>query len=211
MVAMERIHHYFPQLTDLQLEKLAQLKEIYAYWNARINLVSRKDFDFFYERHVLHSLGIAQVCWLENGVEVLDVGTGGGFPGIPLAIVFPSAHFHLVDSTGKKIKVVQEVARELELSQVRAEQQRAEEVGGRYDFIVSRAVTHMPRFLAWTRRKLKIRSLPATLPNGILYLKGGDLREELQGIPHQLFPLREYFSEEFFDTKHVVYIPAAKL
>lgn len=211
MVDMERIQHYFPQLTHQQLEKLAQLQDIYAYWNARINLVSRKDFDHFYERHVLHSLGIAQVCWLENGVEVLDVGTGGGFPGIPLAILFPSARFHLVDSIAKKIKVVEEVARELDLSQVTAEQQRAEKVEGRYDFIVSRAVTHMPRFLAWTRRKIKLRSLPATLPNGILYLKGGDLQDELRGIPHQLFPLQDYFDEAFFSTKYVVYIPAEKL
>lgn len=211
MVNTERIHHYFPQITHQQLEKLAQLQDIYAYWNARINLVSRKDFDHFYERHVLHSLGIAQVCWFENGVDVLDVGTGGGFPGIPLAIVSPSVHFHLVDSMAKKIKVVKEVAQELELPQVSAEQQRAEKVEGHYDFIVSRAVTQMPRFLAWTRRKLKVRSLPATLPNGVLYLKGGDLTEELQGIPHRLFPLRDYFSEEFFSTKHVVYIPADKL
>jgi len=149
MVNTERIHHYFPQITHQQLEKLAQLQDIYAYWNARINLVSRKDFDYFYERHVLHSLGIAQVCWFENGVDVLDVGTGGGFPGIPLAIVSPSAHFHLVDSMAKKIKVVKEVAQELELPHVSAEQQRAEKVEGHYDFIVSRAVTQMPRFLAW--------------------------------------------------------------
>lgn len=205
------IDKYFPNLTQAQRERFARLGDLYSYWNAQINVISRKDMDAFYERHVLHSLAIAKVRWFDPGMRVLDVGTGGGFPGIPLAILFPETQFHLVDSIGKKIKVVQEVADALELTNVKAEQKRAEKIGGKYDYIISRAVTQMPRFLAWTRQKLVVKSFPANLPTGILYLKGGDLEEEMTGIEHRQFPLPDLYEEPFFETKKVVFVAAASL
>lgn len=205
------IDKYFPNLSQIQRERFDQLGALYADWNAQINVISRKDMDAFYERHVLHSLAIAKVRWFDPGMRILDVGTGGGFPGIPLAILFPETHFHLVDSIGKKIKVVQEVADALDLKNVLAEQKRAEKLKGPYDYVISRAVTRMPRFLAWTRKKLTVKTFPAALPSGILYLKGGDLSEEMAGIEHRHFDLSQYYEEAFFSTKKVVFVAADTL
>lgn len=204
---MELLLKYFPDLTADQKEKFSRLKELYLFWNAQINVISRKDTEDFYERHVLHSLGIAKIMEFTPGSSVLDIGTGGGFPGIPLAILFPEVQFHLVDSIGKKIKVVKEVAHALGLKNVRATHARAEEIKQQFDFIVSRAVTAMPAFLPWTKGKfLKENKNP--LPNGILYLKGGDLKEEMAPVkfPYAIYSLQKVFSGEFFETKAVVYV-----
>ena len=181
---------------------------MYREWNARINVVSRKDIDNLYLNHVLHSLGIAKVTSFKPGADILDVGTGGGFPGIPLAIMFPETRFQLVDSIGKKITVVRNVAEGVGLKNIRADQIRAEQVKGEFDFIVSRAVTRMKEFYGWIHRKVK-KDSRHSLYNGILYLKGGDLEEELAELkkPHQIFDLSTVFREEFFETKKVVYIP----
>lgn len=204
---MEQILKHFPDLTEVQHDQFARLQELYSFWNAQINVISRKDMDAFYERHVLHSLGIAKVMSFEPGAQVLDIGTGGGFPGIPLAILFPETHFHLVDSIGKKIKVVTEVAQALGLKNVQATHARAEDIKGQYDFIVSRAVTAMPVFLTWCKGKIK-KDNHHPLRNGILYLKGGDLTEELApvSLPIQLFSLADHFEGAFFETKKVVYV-----
>lgn len=204
---MEQILHYFPDLTPLQKEQFAQLYDLYSDWNAKINVISRKDIDELYTRHVLHSLGIAKVMAFKPGATVMDVGTGGGFPGIPLAILFPETNFYLIDVIAKKIKVVQEVANALGLKNVKAEQKRAETVNEEFDFIVSRAVTNMPDFVKWVKDKTKKDSIH-DFKNGILYLKGGDLTEELAVYQTvQLFNLSDYFSDEFFETKKVVYLP----
>lgn len=198
---------YFPELTTKQQEQFAQLGELYADWNAKINVISRKDIDTLYERHILHSLGIAKIITFKAGTKVLDVGTGGGFPGIPLAILFPETDFHLVDAIGKKIKVVQAVAEALALTNVTAAHQRAEKVQGEFDFIVSRAVTKMPDFVKWVRKKIVKKSLHP-IKNGILYLKGGDLTEELQDFPNATeYLLADYFETPFFETKKVVHLP----
>ncbi len=204
---MELILKYFPNLTNDQKEKFGRLQELYGHWNAQINVISRKDTDDFYERHVLHSLGIAKIMEFADESTVLDIGTGGGFPGIPLAILFPNVQFHLVDSIGKKIKVVKEVENELGLTNVRATHARAEDIKEQFDFIVSRAVTAMPQFMPWTKGKFLKRDINP-LNNGILYLKGGDLTEEFATIKHPfiIHPLKEIFEEEFFDTKAVVYV-----
>lgn len=182
---------------------------LYREWNAKINVISRKDVDNLYVNHVLHSLGIAKLVGFNAGAHILDVGTGGGFPGIPLAILFPDADFHLVDSIGKKITVVKNVAEGIGLTNVHAEQIRAEQIKGHYDFIVSRAVTRLKEFYGWVHARAKKDSTHAALHNGILYLKGGDLDEELAELrkPHQLFALNTVFREAFFDTKKVVYVP----
>ncbi|MEX0272766.1 MAG: 16S rRNA (guanine(527)-N(7))-methyltransferase RsmG [Flavobacteriaceae bacterium] len=201
------IFKYFPELSEVQKKQFAQLVPLYGNWNQKINVISRKDIGELYLRHVLHSLAIAKVCHFRPGSEVLDVGTGGGFPGIPLAIFFPEVQFTLVDSIGKKIKVVEEVARELGLTNVVTFHGRAEAVKGHFDFIVSRAVTSMPTFVGWVRRRIKKES-QHELRNGILYLKGGDLSQELQAYTNvRLYPLADYFEEDFFDTKKVVYLP----
>lgn len=204
---MNILKKYFPELTQHQISQFEQLEALYKEWNAQINVVSRKDIDELYLRHVLHSLAIAKVQPLLDGSSILDIGTGGGFPGIPLAILFPEANFYLVDSIGKKIKVVNEVASALELQNVNAEHLRAEKVKGQFDFIVSRAVTNMSDFVKWTKGKIKKKS-NHELKNGILYLKGGDLTEELKNFPKvTLYDLPNYFDEDFFETKKVVHIP----
>jgi 16S rRNA (guanine527-N7)-methyltransferase len=202
------VQHYFKDLTEKQIAQFDQLYELYSFWNAQINVISRKDIDELYERHILHSLGIAKFCSFKPGESVLDVGTGGGFPGIPLAILFPQTAFHLVDSIGKKIKVVNEVATALGLENVKASHLRAEQVSGKFDFVVSRAVTRLIDFYPWVQGKFNKESKNA-IPNGILYLKGGDLQEEIEEskLKVELYPLSAYFNEEFFDTKYVVYIP----
>lgn len=201
------ISKYFPDLTKKQKEQFDKLFDLYQFWNEQINVISRKDTENFYERHVLHSLGIAQVMSFKDGSEVLDIGTGGGFPGIPLAILFPNSKFTLVDSIGKKIKVVNEVAQALGLTNVEGIHERAEKIPGKFDFIVSRAVTAMPAFMNWTKGKFKKESIN-DLPNGILYLKGGDLTDELKPVfPRPtIYELKDYFSEDFFETKKVVHL-----
>jgi 16S rRNA (guanine527-N7)-methyltransferase len=202
------IEKYFPTLTETQRKQFAALGPLYREWNEKINVVSRKDIDNLYINHVLHSLGIARVISFQKGADILDVGTGGGFPGIPLAILFPEARFHLVDSIGKKITVVNEVAKGVGLMNVRGEKIRAEEVRVKYDFVVSRAVTRMKEFYGWVSKSIKPKSVHS-LDNGILYLKGGDLDEELNELrrPYSLYDLTDYFDEEFFATKKVVFIP----
>jgi 16S rRNA (guanine527-N7)-methyltransferase len=202
------ITKYFPALTDRQKQQFIQLAPLYKEWNDKINVVSRKDIENIYVNHVLHSLGIAKVISFAPGTDILDVGTGGGFPGIPLAILFPEVNFHLVDSIGKKITVVNEVAAALSLKNVSAEQIRAEQLKGKYDFIVSRAVTRMKEFYGWVNNKTK-KDSKNSLDNGILYLKGGDLEEEMNELkrPYSIYHLSDYFKEEFFETKHVVYVP----
>ncbi len=208
MGAPDIILKYFPDLSESQKFQFAQLYSLYKEWNEKINVISRKDIDNLYINHVLHSLGIAKVISFEPGAAILDVGTGGGFPGIPLAIMFPQSQFHLVDSIGKKITVVKNIAESLGLINVTAEQARAEQLKGEYDFIVSRAVTRLKEFYSWIHRKAKKKSAHE-LYNGILYLKGGDLEEELSELkkPYQLFSLSDYFKEEYFETKKIVYVP----
>ena len=204
---MELIHKYYPDLTDRQIEQFSQLKELYQFWNEQINVISRKDMDQFYERHVLHSLAISKIIQFKDTTSFLDVGTGGGFPGIPLAILYPNCTFHLVDSIGKKIKVVKEVANSLGLDNVKATHARAENIKEKYDFVISRAVTAMPAFLQWVNNKIKKKQINA-LPNGILYLKGGDLTEEMAPVKnyYEINPISSFFKEEFFETKKVVYV-----
>ena len=197
---------YFPDLSLIQKSNFEKLFELYTFWNNQINVISRKDIDLVYERHVLHSLGIAKVISFRPGTKVLDVGTGGGFPGIPLAILFPETDFFLVDSIGKKIKVVNEISNALNLKNVRAKHCRAEDINEKFHFVVSRAVTEFPVFYSWIKNKFLIQNLN-DLKNGILYLKGGDLKEEF-GIYYdhaQFYELKNYFKEEFFETKKVVY------
>ena len=204
---LEELTSYYPNLSPEQMEQFSKLKELYKDWNTKINVVSRKDVEEIYERHVLHSLGIAKVQAFLPSANILDVGTGGGFPGIPLAILFPDTQFHLVDSIGKKIKVVNEVVEGLGLQNVRASNCRVEEINEEFDFIVSRAVAVMPTFVHWVKGKIAKKS-KHELKNGILYLKGGDLSEEL--APYKtarIYPLSDYFKEAFFETKKVVYLP----
>lgn len=204
---MDLIKKYFPNLTDDQYSKFEKMESLYKDWNLKINVVSRKDIDEIYLRHILHSLGIAKIQKFKPGAKILDVGTGGGFPGIPLAILFSETNFHLVDSIGKKMKVVDEVVQGLQLTNVKTTNARVEEVSGTYDFIVSRAVAAMPTFVHWTKGKIAKKS-EHELKNGILYLKGGDLTEELKDYPKAtVYNLTDYFEEEFFETKKVVYLP----
>ena len=204
---MDEILKYFPNLTAIQKEQFKKLDFLYHDWNEKINVISRKDIDSLYTKHILHSLGIAKVMKFEPGTFVLDVGTGGGFPGIPLAILFPETRFYLIDVIAKKIKVVQGVIDGLELKNVKAEQLRAENVKGDFDFIVSRAVTNMPDFVSWIKTKIK-KQQKHKLKNGILYLKGGDLTEELAAFPQATeYNLADFFEDEFFETKKVVHLP----
>lgn len=206
-IPLKEVLKYFPDLTEDQLEKFTKLKDLYKDWNLKINVVSRKDIDEIYLRHALHSLGIAKVQQFQPGSTVMDVGTGGGFPGIPLAILFPETQFHLVDSIGKKIKVVNEVKEGLGLENVKTSNCRVEEIDEQYDFIVSRAVAQMETFVRWVRGKIKKKS-NHELKNGILYLKGGDLSEELAKYETaKIYNLSDYFEEDFFETKKVVHLP----
>jgi len=204
---MEIIQKYFTSLTPNQIAQFGKLQDLYKDWNLKINVVSRKDIDELYLRHVLHSLGIAKVIQFKPGTKIMDVGTGGGFPGIPLAILFPEVQFHLVDSIGKKIKVVNEVTQGLGLTNVTTTHERVEEVKDTYDFIVSRAVAQMETFVRWTKGKIA-KKQQHPLKNGILYLKGGDLSEELQKYTSaKIYNLSDFFDEDFFETKKVVHLP----
>ncbi len=204
---MELILKYFPDLTDKQKRQFSNLYDLYVDWNLKINVISRKDIDELYLRHVLHSLGIAKVILFKPKTKILDVGTGGGFPGIPLAILFPKCNFHLVDSINKKLKVVEAVANDLKLKNVKVTHTRAEDIKDSYDFIVSRAVTAMPSFVNWVKNKIN-KKHNNKLKNGILYLKGGDLQEELKSFSRaKLYDLNDIFEEEFFETKKVVHLP----
>lgn len=204
---MDIIFTYFPDLNSRQADQFRQLDELYRSWNEKINVVSRKDIDHLDVHHVLHSLAIAKVIQFKAGTKILDVGTGGGFPGIPLAILFPECRFHLVDSIGKKIKVVTEIAKELGLTNVHAEQIRAENLKRKYDFVVSRAVTALPEFYSWVRNKIEANDKNA-LPNGILALKGGNIEGELADFRKRatVYTISDFFQEEFFETKKVVYL-----
>ena len=205
---MELLLKYFTQLSDIQIYQFTKLSELYKDWNLKINVVSRKDIDELYLRHVLHSLGIAKVQEFKSGAKILDVGTGGGFPGIPLAILFPEANFHLVDSIGKKIKVVEEVSEGLGLKNVKVTNARVESVTDHYDFIVSRAVAQMDTFVHWVKGRIAKQN-NHEFKNGILYLKGGDIHEELSEVQSKHFPslydLSKFYKQEFFETKRVVY------
>jgi 16S rRNA (guanine527-N7)-methyltransferase len=201
------IRKYFPEITNQQASQFEEMGILYKEWNEKINVISRKDIDSLYEKHILHSLGIAKVCSFKSGTEILDVGTGGGFPGIPLAVLFPECQFTLVDSIGKKIKVVEEVATGLGLKNVNALNKRVEQIDIKVDFVLSRAVTRFAPFYDWVRTKF-LKGGFNSLENGILYLKGGDLEEEMKefGKKYQVFELHDFFEEEFFQTKKVVYV-----
>jgi 16S rRNA (guanine527-N7)-methyltransferase len=204
---MDIILKYFPDLTEEQTELYGRLENLYYYWNDKINVISRKDIKRFYERHVLHSLSIAKFIRFVPGTKILDVGTGGGFPGIPLAIYFPEVYFYLIDSTGKKIKVVNAVLNDLRIRNISAWQIRAEQLNEKYDFVVSRAVTNLTKFVPWVRNNISSKQRNA-LPNGILYLKGGDIEREISSFRKYVVieNLSQYFSEEYFVTKKLVYI-----
>ena len=204
-MSVELIQKYFPNLTEKQIEQFIKLDELYKEWNEKINVISRKDMDSLYEKHILHSMGIAKVMAFSDRTKVLDIGTGGGFPGIPLAILFPEVHFTLVDSIGKKITVVKEVSEGNGLKNITAIHSRAEDIKGQFHFVVSRAVTQMPVFLHWLRGKFDKEQFNPK-HNGVLYLKGGDLAEELAGLKSEIFNLKDYFEGEFFETKKIVYL-----
>ncbi len=204
------ISRYFPGLSSKQKDQFARLEDLYKFWNAQINVISRKDIDMLYLHHILHSLAIARVITFLADEKVLDVGTGGGFPGIPLAILFPNTHFHLVDSIGKKTKVVEEVAAGIGLTNLKATHARAEQIDDEFNFIISRAVTRLKDFYPWVKGKFNSKSVN-TIPNGVLYLKGGDLSGEIteSGLRKvKQYPISNYFAEDFFDTKYVIYFPA---
>ena len=204
---MQLIQKYFPDLSEIQIEQFQQLEELYKDWNLKINVVSRKDIDELYLRHVLHSLGIAKVISFKPNSSIMDVGTGGGFPGIPLAILFPESNFHLVDSIAKKLKVVDEVVQGLGLTNVKTSHCRVEEINEQYDFIVSRAVAAMPTFVHWVKGKIA-KTQNHNLKNGVIYLKGGDLSEELKAYKTAtIYNLSDFFKEDFFETKKIVHLP----
>ena len=204
---MEIIKKYFPDLNDQQLEKFSQLSELYQFWNQRINVISRKDIDELYERHVLHSLAISKIIQFKDGTRILDVGTGGGFPGIPLAILFPNVKFTLIDSIGKKIKVVNAVSEVVGLQNVEGIHTRVQDLKQQYDFVISRAVTNLPDFFTWIKGKVHGTS-ENDLKNGVIYLKGGDFDDELIKLDKhfRVFEIMDWFTEEFFETKKVVYV-----
>ena len=204
---MDKLIEIFPSLSASQIEKFKNMPILYEDWNSKINVISRKDINFFYERHLLHSLGIAKVVQFLPNAKILDVGTGGGFPGIPLAILFPQTHFFLIDSIGKKIKVVEEVTAALELKNISVSKIRAENFNEKVDFVVSRAVTKMDVFVPWVKKNIR-STHKHSIKNGILYLKGGDLTQELFKFPKaQQFDLAQHFNDAFFERKKVVYVP----
>jgi 16S rRNA (guanine527-N7)-methyltransferase len=204
---LDKLIKIFPSLSASQIEKFKNLPILYEDWNSKINVISRKDIDFFYERHLLHSLGIAKVLQFLPNAKILDVGTGGGFPGIPLAILFPQTHFFLIDSIGKKIKVVEEVIAALDLKNISVSKIRAENFNQKVDFVVSRAVTQMDIFVPWVKKNIR-STHKHSIKNGILYLKGGDLTQELLKFPKaQQFDLAQHFNDDFFEMKKVVYVP----
>jgi 16S rRNA (guanine527-N7)-methyltransferase len=207
MDSTKNIFRYFPDLSQTQKNQIQRLQSLYSDWNNKINVISRKDMDFFYERHVLHSLAIAKTIMFQPGTKIMDAGTGGGFPGIPLAILFPDVSFHLVDSTGKKLKIVNDISDSLTLDNVSATRERIENVDGSFDFIISRAVAKMSVFYSWVQGKVNKTSFN-NLDNGILYLKGGDLGEEMNelGKPYTTYSISDYFSEPFFKTKKLIYV-----
>lgn len=209
---MQIIEKYFPELTKEQLQRFAALDALYRDWNAKVNLISRKDIDHLYEHHVLHSLAIAKVLRFKPGAEILDVGTGGGFPGIPLAILMPEVHFHLIDGTLKKIKVVQDVIEQLGLENAKAQQIRAEELKGQYDFVVTRAVAELNLLRNWTSQRLYKSKESHSMPNGLIALKGGNIKSEIKALPKgeytETFPVSDYFEEEYFKEKYLVYLQA---
>ena len=204
-MSVSLILKYFPEITDEQKQQFEKLEQLYTEWNEKINVISRKDMDGLYEKHILHSLGIAKIMPFADGTKVLDIGTGGGFPGIPLAILFPEVSCTLIDSIGKKIKVVEAVSEGLGLKNVTAVHGRAEKLKEKFHFVVSRAVTQMPEFLRWLKGKFEKEQFNEK-HNGVLYLKGGDLAEELAGLRCEIFQLKNYFEEAFFDTKKLVYL-----
>ncbi len=206
---MEKIQHYFPDLTEKQIDQLAQLGELYEDWNSQINVISRKDIENIYERHVLHSMAIAKVTSFKAGSRIMDLGTGGGFPGIPLAILFPEVEFTLLDSIGKKVLVTREIANAIGLDNIQAQQIRAEESKEKFDFVVTRAVAVLPKLMEWTKRCISDKERNST-PNGIWALKGIDrateeAKELGKGAYTEIYPLSKYFKEEFFETKCLVY------
>ena len=205
------LEQHFPELSDLQKERFAAYARLIAEWNEKINLISRTDIENLPKKHILHSLAIAKAMPFQDGTRIMDVGTGGGFPGIPLAILFPECGFHLVDSIGKKIKVVVDCVHQLGLDNVSAEQARVENIRNQYDFIVARAVTQLPRFMNWIRKRVK-RTAFNDLPNGVLYLKGGDVQEEFASIKEtpSAYPIREFFDYEEFHQKFVIHVPVSK-
>ena len=211
--SIEIIKHHFPELEKLQISQLEALKQLYINWNQKINVISRKDIDQFYLRHVLHSLSIAKFIKIKNKAKVLDVGTGGGFPGIPLAIYFKNVSFTLVDSIGKKIKVVDEISNEIKLKNLKAHHLRAEQVKEKYDFVVSRAVTHLSKFCPWVINNISDKN-NHTIKNGIIYLKGGDIKEEINSIHKKYFhstkKISDYFDNEFFETKLILHLSKKK-
>lgn len=209
--SIEIITKYFPNLSENQIDQFRKLEPLYRDWNAQINVISRKDIDELYVKHVLHSLSIAKVIEFKKGTKVLDVGTGGGFPGIPLAILFPDTSFVLVDSIGKKIKVVNEVVSRLGLENITAHHKRAEEIESQFDFVVTRAVANIKKFIPWIKGKLHPESFNE-LKNGVFFLKGGDLTEEIKESNKkvEIYPISDYFDEEFFETKVVIYTRVKK-
>ena len=207
MLSENLLKKYFPELNDLQIRQFSKLEDLYKDWNEKVNLISRKDVENIFVHHVLHSLAIAKVVKFEFGTSILDIGTGGGFPGIPLAIVFPDCKFMLIDSIGKKIKVVKSVAEEINLTNVYDQQIRAEKENAKFDFIVSRAVCTSPEFINYSKKKINSKSFNS-ISNGILYLKGGDFLEEIENLKYfvKIFNIKNFFQEDFFQTKKVVYI-----
>ena len=204
---MNIVENYFPDLSSRKKSQFTQLESLYGEWNEKINVISRKDIAELYERHVLHSMSIARLIEFAPGSQILDVGTGGGFPGVPLAILFPEVEFTLIDGIGKKIVAVDSIIKDLKINNAEGLKIRAEDLYEKYDFVVSRAVTKMETFVPWVKKNIAKKS-KHNLPNGILFLKGGDLKEELQDFPKaKVFKLSEFFEEEFFDTKKIVHLP----